>query len=172
MEKPMNEFDVYCGDNNYRYILGTKGEKTLYCFGINPSTATSDKDDETIRIVRGVAKKEGYTSFIMLNIYPQRATNPANLDNKANLKEYEKNLSMIIENIKDGSSVWAAWGNSIAKRLYLQDCLNKIFIETKKKNIHWVKKGELTKKGNPGHPLGLKLRGMLNLPFTELKFKQ
>ena len=50
---PNEEYDVkkwiYAPsfDSEYRYILGTRGEKPLICVGINPSTA---KPGETIKI--------------------------------------------------------------------------------------------------------------------------
>ena len=55
-------------DNSIRYALGTKGNNTLFCFGINPSTATPDKPDPTIRKVEFIAKYNGYDSFIMFFI--------------------------------------------------------------------------------------------------------
>ena len=143
-------------DNNYRYALGTTGDKTLYCFGINPSTATNIRDDPTIKKVKSAAKKSGFNNVVMLNIYPQRATDPDNLDNKINTKEHKKNLQIIMSVIKNGSTVWAAWGNLIDKRAYLIDCLNEIQCKLKAKNICWVKMDKLTKKGNPRHPLYLK----------------
>ena len=145
-------------DNNFRYALGTKGEKTLYCFGINPSTASDIEDDPTIRKVKSVAKKNGFENIVMLNIYPQRATDPDDLDEEVNKKEHKKNLQIIINIIDNGSTVWAAWGNLISKRPYLKYCLMDIQQELKAKKIHWVKMGELTKKGNPRHPLYLKVQ--------------
>lgn len=143
-------------DNRYRYALGRKGEKTLYCFGINPSTATIENDDPTIQKVKSVAYKKGFDSIVMLNVYPQRATNPDHLDEKMNLTEHRKNLKKIMSVLENDSMVWAAWGNSISKRSYLRSCLLDIQSNLKPKRIHWVKMGDLTKKGNPKHPLYLK----------------
>jgi len=145
-------------DNNFRYALGTKGEKTLYCFGINPSTASNTEYDPTIRKVKSVAKKNGFENVVMLNIYPQRATDPNDLDEEVDRKEHKKNLQIIINTIDDSSTVWAAWGNLISKRSYLKYCLMDIQQKLKAKKIHWVKMGELTKKGNPRHPLYLKVQ--------------
>lgn len=140
-------------DNKYRYALGTKGEKILYCFGINPSTATIEKDDQTMGKVKSFACKNGFDSVIMLNVYPQRATNPDYLDEKINLTEHRINLEKIMKVIENGSTVWAAWGNLIDKRPYLRDSLLQIQNKLKTKDIQWVKIGNLTKKGNPRHPL-------------------
>ena len=67
-------------DNKARFVLGKKGKKTLLCIGTNPSTATPSKLDNTLKTVKRFSKDLEYDSWIMLNIYPQRATNPNNLD--------------------------------------------------------------------------------------------
>jgi len=162
----INGTDVYLKspDNNYRYALGTRGEKTLYCFGINPSTATLERDDPTIRKVKNCAYKNGFDSVVMLNVYPQRATNPDNLDKNVNLNEHRINIEKIMEVVENGSTVWAAWGNLINKRPYLRDCLIEIQKELETKNIHWVKMDDLTRRGNPRHPLYVKYQ-----PFSEFR---
>lgn len=66
-------------DNTSRFVLGTKGQKPLVCFEINPSTATLQLLDNTLNSVGRIALNNGYDSWIMLNIHPQRATNPNDL---------------------------------------------------------------------------------------------
>jgi len=102
----------------------------------------------------------------MLNIYPLRATDPDDLPETLNDEAHHYNIEVIKDVIKDSSTVWAAWGDLIDSRPWLRDCLNDILhsIKETKKNIKWVKMGELTKKGNPRHPLYLKYQ-----PFTEFK---
>ena len=60
----------------YRYILGTRGENPLICIGINPSTAEPDCLDNTLKSVQRIAGSNGFDSFIMFNVYAQRATRP------------------------------------------------------------------------------------------------
>ena len=43
----------------YRYILGTRGEKPLICIGINPSTARPGELDNTLRSVERIARNNG-----------------------------------------------------------------------------------------------------------------
>ena len=50
--------------SEYRYILGTRGEKPLICIGINPSTAAPDDLDNTLKSVERIALHNGYDSFI------------------------------------------------------------------------------------------------------------
>ena len=60
--------------SEYRYILGTRGQKPLICIGINPSTAQPDDLDNTLKSVQRIALGNGYDSFLMFNVYAQRAT--------------------------------------------------------------------------------------------------
>lgn len=62
--------------SEYRYILGTKGCNPLICIGINPSTAEPDNLDNTLKSVERIAHGNGFDSFLMFNVYAQRATDP------------------------------------------------------------------------------------------------
>ncbi|MFR6424354.1 MAG: DUF1643 domain-containing protein, partial [Oscillospiraceae bacterium] len=46
----------------------------LICIGINPSTAQPGDLDNTLKSVERIALGNGYDSFTMFNVYPQRAT--------------------------------------------------------------------------------------------------
>lgn len=65
--------------SEYRYILGTRGRRPLICVGINPSTAAPDALDPTLQSAQRIALNNGYDSFLMFNVYAQRATRPAML---------------------------------------------------------------------------------------------
>lgn len=58
--------------SEYRYILGTRGQKPLICVGINPSTAAPDALDPTLQSAQRIALNNGYDSFLMFNVYAQR----------------------------------------------------------------------------------------------------
>ena len=70
--------------SEYRYILGTRGEKPLICVGINPSTAKPDALDNTLKSVERIALGNGFDSFLMFNVYAQRATNPDTMERICN----------------------------------------------------------------------------------------
>ncbi len=53
--------------SEYRYILGTRGKKSLITIGINPSTAEPDNLDNTLKSVERIASGNGFDSFIMFN---------------------------------------------------------------------------------------------------------
>lgn len=76
----------------YRYILGTRGHKPLICLGVNPSTAMPGALDNTLKSVERIAHYNGFDSFIMLNVYAQRATRPNDMDRTCNEWLHGENL--------------------------------------------------------------------------------
>ena len=142
--------------NTARFILGEKGERSLICFGINSSTAEPDKLDRTVSRVYSVAQKGGFDGWIMLNLYPQRATNFNNVHKTLDEKLHNENLKYIKKVLRDHSksTVWAAWGNLIEGRPFLKECLKDI-LGTVEHRL-WVHKGSLTAQGHPRHPLYLR----------------
>jgi len=145
-----------------RFALGVKGDKTLIFLGVNPSTAIPEKYDQTMNRVKGIALENNYNSWIMFNLYPQRATKPNNLEIKCNEIIHKENLKVISDLISPKSIVVAAWGNLIKKRSYLINCLKDIVKELENKEILWKHFGSLTKEGNPRHPLFLKNNEEIN----------
>ena len=78
--------------SEYRYILGTRGKNPLICIGINPSTAEPGNLDNTLKSVDRIAKGNGFDSFIMFNVYAQRATNPDAMEKVCNPLLHQENL--------------------------------------------------------------------------------
>ncbi|MBQ7354043.1 MAG: DUF1643 domain-containing protein, partial [Clostridia bacterium] len=112
--------------SEYRYILGTVGQNPLICIGINPSTAAPDDLDNTLKSVERIARGNGFDSFIMFNVYAQRATNPDHMDQKLNEALHRENMlafRWILERSGKYPAVWAAWGTIVEKRDYLKRCL-------------------------------------------------
>ena len=110
--------------NNNRYALGQISEengRTLICFGINPSTASPEQLDKTINKVIKIARFNGYSNWIMLNIYPQRATNPDDLHMTANEQIIKQNIETVLQILDEyqDSDILFAYGNLISKRSYL-----------------------------------------------------
>lgn len=149
-------------DNTCRFVLGKYGEKPLICLGINPSTATDVNDDNTIKAVSATIErnKDKYDGYIMLNVYPLRATNPDDLPNDVNDDYIEENLhhiEAVLKNVPEERRViWAAWGSLIEKRKYLSGSLKKIVALADEYKCKWVKKdqGKRTFR-HPHHPLYL-----------------
>jgi hypothetical protein len=144
-------------ENTVRYILGTKGENPLICFGINPSTAEPENLDNTLKSVEKLALNNGFDSWVMLNIYPQRATDPNNIHKDFDILIHESNLTMINKLLSElqNPTIWAAWGTLIKKRPFLIECLKDIHKLTSRYNCSWVTIGNLSVNGHPHHPLYL-----------------
>ena len=145
--------------SEYRYILGTRGERPLICIGINPSTAAPDDLDNTLKSVERIALFNGFDSFIMFNVYAQRATDPDDMERVCNPLLHEENMKAfeyVLRLSKEKPAVWAAWGNIIEKRSYLPDCVRSMIALGERYGATWYSAGRISKKGHPHHPLYLK----------------
>ena len=159
-----NEYDVekwlYAPNfySEYRYILGTRGQKPLICVGINPSTARPDDLDNTLKSVQRIAQGNGFDSFLMFNVYAQRATRPDDMEKQCNLQLHEENMKAwrYLLSIGEKPTVWAAWGAIIEKRKYLPQCVADMLSISREYSADWFCAGPISKKGHPHHPLYLR----------------
>lgn len=144
--------------SEYRYILGTRGRRPLICMGINPSTAAPDHLDPTLQSVERVALANGYDSFLMCNVYAQRATRPDDMEPRCNAVLHRENRAAFqyLLSLSPEPAVWAAWGNLIEKREYLMDCVRDFLVDGEAVGARWYTAGPLLKSGHPHHPLYLK----------------
>ncbi len=161
---PNEEYDIsrwiYAPNfySEYRYILGTRGKNPLICIGINPSTAQPGALDNTLKSVERIALGNGFDSFIMFNVYAQRATDPDSMEKACNMRLHKENLEAFryVLSISDKPAVWAAWGTIIEKRYYLPECLRDMLKAGEEFGARWFCAGAISKKGHPHHPLYLK----------------
>ena len=146
--------NFYC---DYRYILGTRGKKPLICIGINPSTAQPGCLDNTLKSVERIALGNGFDSFLMFNVYAQRATDPNAMEQSCNLELHRENLRALeyLLSLNPQPAVWAAWGAIIEKRRYLARCLLDEIALGRRFGARWFTAGPISKKGHPHHPLYL-----------------
>ncbi len=152
---------VPCRFAPYRYILGTRGKNPLICIGINPSTAAPGDLDRTLQSVERIACRNGFDSFIMFNVYAQRATDPNCMDSSCNEALHRENMAAfryVLEGCGEGvtPTVWAAWGTIIEKRSYLFGCLEEMIAIGEEYRVQWVTAGRRSKAGHPHHPLYLR----------------
>ncbi len=144
--------------SEYRYILGTRGKNPLICIGINPSTAAPDSLDNTLKSVERIALGNGFDSFVMFNVYAQRATDPDAMEKECNQKLHAENMAAFryVLSISKKPAVWAAWGAIIEKRDYLAGCVRDMVQAGQEYGASWYCAGAVTKKGHPHHPLYLR----------------
>ena len=152
-------YDLYHSDQDdqWRYVLGRSGANPLFIIGLNHSTATQEKLDQTVTRVEKVAQQSGFDGFVMLNLYPVRATNPQDLTEKADPVAYERNLEEIEKIVAQypKPTIWAAWGEIVVKRPYLTRARDALYQRLEKYAPQWRRFGELTVNGHPRHPLYL-----------------
>ena len=144
--------------SEYRYILGTRGKNPLICIGINPSTAQPGALDNTLKSVERIALGNGFDSFIMFNVYAQRATKPDDMEKQCNMLLHRENMEAFryVLSISENPTVWAAWGAIIEKRSYLSDCVRDMVAIGQEYGASWQCAGAISKKGHPHHPLYLR----------------
>lgn len=171
-DTPSTEYDIekwiYAPNfySEYRYILGTRGRKPLICIGINPSTARPDALDNTLKSVERIAHGNGFDSFIMFNVYAQRATKPDDMERECNELLHRENLEAFryVLSMSEEPVVWAAWGAIIEKRKYLPGCVRDLVRLGQEYGAGWYCAGAISKKGHPHHPLYLRKDEILK-PF-------
>ncbi len=144
--------------SDWRYLLGTRGEHPLICVGINPSTARPDALDPTLQSVQRIALNNGFDSFVMYNVYAQRATDPGDMERAFNPALHAENLRAFryALSLSEKPAVWAAWGNLIDSRPFLKACARDLLPPAAEAGAVWLRCGPVSKKGHPHHPLYLR----------------
>ena len=143
---------LYIGDEKVRYALGKPGSCNLLIVGLNPSTATPDKPDPTIKRVKKIVEKENLNGWIMINLYPMRTPKPSELPAAMDEEISKKNIEVIkwIDKNYTIGRLYAAWGTNIEKQAYLvNECRH---IVDSIQSEQWFTRG-VTKYGHPRHPL-------------------
>ena len=171
-EAPSPDYDVsrwlYVPNvyTEYRYILATRGRNPLICVGVNPSTAAPGDLDPTLKSVERVALRNGFDSFIMFNVYAQRATRPRDMEREPNLCLHRENMAAFAYalSLSPSPAVWAAWGTVIEQRPYLPRCVMDMVDIWEQYGARWFTAGARSKKGHPHHPLYLRKDSILE-PF-------
>ena len=101
----------------YRYVLGRVGTHPLVCIGINPSTAQPGALDPTLKSVERLAAANGFDSWIMFNVYPQRATDPNDMDRVPDRALCDENLRWLKAVLAQTEpTMWAAWGTAKSEK--------------------------------------------------------
>ena len=100
-----------CGQ--YRYQLGRQwGSGSVVMFVmLNPSTADAERNDPTIRRCIDYAKRWGYGSLCVGNLFAWRATDPRELRRSDIDPVGQKNDAAVLEMAKRSECVVAAWGD-------------------------------------------------------------
>lgn len=99
-------------DGLYRYTLtrewGDGSCVSWLCF--NPSTATAEQDDASIRKMVGFSKRWGYGRLVVLNLFAIRSTNPRRVPRMGSSAIGPMNDYWICESLKESRELLCAWG--------------------------------------------------------------
>jgi hypothetical protein len=143
-------------EQTHRFVLGNVSRASivdppLIAICMNPSRADRTQSDKTVNRLIEASTDNGYPGWIMLNLYPQRATKPSDLSpfdsglSAANCAAIEQTLLrfQVVE-------VLGAWGGQSHKTLRqakpsVLDTLDRLGVRL----YMW---DGLTKTGNPFHP--------------------
>lgn len=140
-------------DSKNRFLLKKDWENILIVMWINPSTADDKKPDATMRKVMWFAEKNWYDWFAMINIIPQRATFPLDINPNPDIKLMNKNhevISNLIKSIENPQILLAFW-NTIDEKEYFMKRFKNIISFIKPYTPKFLKIW-LTKNWNPLHP--------------------
>ena len=145
----------------YRYLLwriwagpadNVSHPKLLLWIMLNPSTADAAKDDATIRVCVGRAKRLGYGGLVVANLFALRATNPTALyDASSPISEPGmswRNGESICAAVAKSEQVICAWGRYGA---YLNQGMHVLSALRGCGVKPWALK--LNRDGTPAHPL-------------------
>ncbi len=152
-----------CG--RYRYSLTRRWGpgKSFLCILLNPSTATADVDDNTIRKLVVIACLLGFDAIEVMNLFAFRATDPDDMM-AAEDPIGPENDAHLLDAVRKSSCVLAGWGTS-------GDHLNRGAQVTRMLQHVGVQILCLAKNkgGTPKHPLYCKNSSTLipyDVPFT------
>jgi hypothetical protein len=114
-------FALFSDDEKYRYILeriwDSTGKRILFIM-LNPSTADAKKNDPTVKRCCDYAKKWGYGSIVVCNLFAYRSTYPEALVTVEN-PVGEHNMEYIGKAMGVADKIVAAWGNNVLPNFHM-----------------------------------------------------
>lgn len=144
-------------DNTARFVIGTKGKNPLIVMSINPSVGSPTRTSPTLGTVRHIAADYGYDSWIILCLYPQRATHLdelAEVTDPALVAQNNKVISQILHQYP-GHKIWAAWGTHYHDRYYFPQLLADVVKIADECHETWMHYGPLDGDDTPRYALYL-----------------
>jgi hypothetical protein len=140
-------------DGPYRYSLvreWEEGRPRVLFIMLNPSTADDAEDDNTIRRCIGFARRWGFGSLEVVNLFAYRAANPSDLRKVADPIGPE-NQTHILSAIRRANRVVVAWGNKV-RTLPQGDFMVSLLADAVPADVPFFCLG-LTEQRQPKHPL-------------------
>lgn len=145
----------------FRYLLwrdlqGGDGRVCTFVM-LNPSTADDYANDPTIRRCIGFARREKCSRLEVVNLFPLRATDPAELAECDDLRDaHETNLAIVRDALWRSGLVVGAWGSWAPRHKLLVNLAAEVWSLIEAVGRTPMQLGALTANGQPPHPLYLK----------------
>jgi len=110
----MTKEAIFSEDKKYRYFISRiwdpAADKILFIM-INPSTATKEEDDKTMKKVMEISDKWNFGGVYVGNLYPYCSTKPSELKSIQIPSEiYQENKRHIQEMVSKSTMIVYAWG--------------------------------------------------------------
>lgn len=147
---------IYSPCRQYRYVLHRRwgeADRAIMFIMLNPSTATEQVDDPTVRKCRTYASRWGYNHLIVGNIMAYRATDPGQLSRIYDPvgPENHQILSKIFTFYQP--MLICAWGRVTRKLAHAETAMCALL-----RDLHAQPHAlRVNANGSPGHPLYLSL---------------
>lgn len=148
---------IFNKKRTHRYALVRRWKRNLpvlIWIMLNPSDANELKDDPTIRVCIGRARRLGYGGIIVINLFPHITSKPKELvdllsNGGDDLLFNMDRIRSIFETARVRDRVIAAWGTNGTLRNMDRQMIR--YITKREQRSLWVV--GLTKDGHPRHPL-------------------
>lgn len=148
----MRGWATFSDDGAYRYTLGRRwapaGKRVCFCL-LNPSTADAKVLDPTLTRCFGYAKRWGFHTMDVCNIFALRSTDPKGLK-RVRDPIGPKNNAEIVKLAKRADLVVVGWGTHASLNNRHQEVVDLL---TPHCDPHCL---AITKHGYPKHPLYLR----------------
>jgi hypothetical protein len=141
-----------CGKYRYRLERDGPGEGATAIIMVNPSTADAERDDATIRKLKGFGERNGWGRLIVGNLFAYRATDVRELGSLSDPvgPENDDHLQAMID---EADSVIVAWGPLSKQPKYHRARWRKLLALSRGRTLYSI--GTPAKCGHPKHPLML-----------------
>lgn len=146
---------VYSPCDRFRYYLAeypANGPvKKLTWVLLNPSTATAEKDDPTMRRVRGFTERMGCNAWEVLNVFAMRETYPINVFHAGPKNAMgERNGAFVADKLANAEMAMCAWGTMGTEQAVWGEHAEAIRAAQERGVLYCLKH---TKDRHPQHPL-------------------
>jgi hypothetical protein len=143
-------------DGNYRYYLIREWDvfnpKSVVFVLLNPSTADDEQEHQTTKVCIEFAKRWGFGSLQIVNLFAYKATKPKDLKDIKNYKKMvgEHNNTYIQTALQEADRIVVAWGeHGKIQNRYMDESLIKLF------SNYTLFCFRVIANNQPKHPLGV-----------------